>query len=168
MRSFTSLSLSFFFGKNIVSVHLSHVLRHFSNVWLYATLRTAAHQAPPSMGFSKQEHWSGLPCPPPGDLPNPGIELGSLALQAVSLPSEPPRKPRWIWVGLNPTWLVPLKEENLDMNLEIQKGDYHMGTETEIKCLRLTATERIKEVFFYGGSGRNMAFPTSWFWASSL
>ena len=47
---------------------------------------------PPSMGFSRQEWWSGLPFPSPGDLPNPGIELGSPALQADALPSEPPRK----------------------------------------------------------------------------
>ena len=53
----------------------------------------AAHQAPLSMGFSRQEYWSGLPCPPPGDLPDPGIEPRSCALQADSLPSEPPRKP---------------------------------------------------------------------------
>ena len=45
-----------------------------------------------SMGFSRQEYWSGLPCPPPGDLPNPGIQPTSPALQADSLPSEPPRK----------------------------------------------------------------------------
>ena len=44
-------------------------------------------------GFSKQEHWSGLPCPSPGDLPSPGIEPRSPALRADSLPSEPPRKP---------------------------------------------------------------------------
>jgi len=45
------------------------------------------------MGFSRQEYWSGLPCPPPGDLPNPGIKPRSLALQVESLPSEPPGKP---------------------------------------------------------------------------
>ena len=44
-------------------------------------------------GFSRQEYWSGLPCPPPGDLPNPGIEPRSPILQVDSLPSEPPRKP---------------------------------------------------------------------------
>ena len=44
-------------------------------------------------GFSRQEYWSGLPCAPPGDLPNPGIEPGSPALQADSLLSESPRKP---------------------------------------------------------------------------
>ena len=44
-------------------------------------------------GFSRQEYWSGLPCPPPGDLPNPGIKSRSPTLQAGSLPSEPPGKP---------------------------------------------------------------------------
>ena len=58
-----------------------------------ATPWTAAHQAPLTMGFSSQEHWSELPCPPPGDLPNPGIKLGSPALQADSLPDEPSGKP---------------------------------------------------------------------------
>ena len=43
-----------------------------------ATLWTVAHQAPLSMGFSRQEYWSGLPCPPPGELPDPGIKLTSL------------------------------------------------------------------------------------------
>ena len=46
------------------------------------------------MGFSRQEYWSGLPFPSPGDLPNPGIEPRSLALQADALTSEPPGKPR--------------------------------------------------------------------------
>ena len=45
------------------------------------------------MGFPRQEYWSGLPFPSPGDLPNPGIEPGCLALQEDSLPSEPPGKP---------------------------------------------------------------------------
>ena len=48
-----------------------------------------SRQAPLSMGFSREEHWSGWPCPPPGDLPSPGTEPGSPTLQADSLPSEP-------------------------------------------------------------------------------
>ena len=52
---------------------------------LFATLWILAHQCPLSMGFSRQEHWSGLPCPPPGDRPNPGIETRSPVLQAYSL-----------------------------------------------------------------------------------
>ena len=55
---------------------------------ILATLWTVACQAPLSMGFSRQEYWSGLPFPSPGDLPNPGIEPGFPALQADSLPTE--------------------------------------------------------------------------------
>ena len=58
------------------------MLSRYSRVQLFVTLWTVAHQAPMSMGFSRQEYWSGLPCPPPGDLPHPGIERGSPALQA--------------------------------------------------------------------------------------
>ena len=65
----------------------------FSHVWLFITPWTVAHQAPLSMGFSRQEYWSGLPCPPLGDFPNPGIEPRSPALQSDSLPSEPLGKP---------------------------------------------------------------------------
>ena len=54
-----------------------------------ATPWTAAHQAPPSMGFSRQEYWSGVPLPSPGDLLDPGIEHASPSLQADTLPSEP-------------------------------------------------------------------------------
>ena len=61
-----------------------------SHVQLFATPWTVAHQAPPSIEFSRQEHWSGLPFPSPGDLPNPGIEPGSPTLQADALQSEPP------------------------------------------------------------------------------
>ena len=65
---------------------LSHA-RLFVNPWTVACL------APLSMGFSRQEYWSGLPFPSPGDLPDPGIQPGSPALQADSLPSELPGKP---------------------------------------------------------------------------
>ena len=58
-----------------------------------------ARQAPPSMGFSRQELWSGLPCLPPGDLLKPGIKPKSPTLQVDSLPSEPPEKPRSPGVG---------------------------------------------------------------------
>ena len=61
-------------------------------VRLLATLWTVAYQPPPSMGFSRQEYWSGLPFPPPGDLSHPGIEPGSLALQVDALLSDPPGK----------------------------------------------------------------------------
>ena len=60
---------------------------------------TVAHQAPLSMGFSRQEYWSGLPCPPPGGLLNPGMEPRSPTLQVDSSPSEPRGKPKNTGVG---------------------------------------------------------------------
>ena len=68
-------------------------VKSLSRVRLYATPWTVACQAPLSMGFSRQDYWSGLPFPSPWDLPNSGIEPGSPALQADALPSEPPGKP---------------------------------------------------------------------------
>ena len=69
------------------------MLSHFSHVQLSVVLWTAACQAPLSLRFSRQEYWSGLPFPSPGDLLNPGIEPRSPALQEDSLPFELPRKP---------------------------------------------------------------------------
>ena len=64
-----------------------------SGVRLFVTLWTAAHQAPLSMGFFRQEYWSGLPFPSPGDLPEPGIKPRSPSFEAGALTSEPPGKP---------------------------------------------------------------------------
>ena len=64
-----------------------------SHVRFFATPWTVACQAPLPMGFPRQEYWSGLPCPPPGDLSDPGIEARSPTLHVDSLPSEPPGKP---------------------------------------------------------------------------
>ena len=72
---------------------LDLIMSVLSRVQLFATLWTVAHQAPPSMGFSRQEYWSGLLFPSPRDLPNPGIEPRSPALQADALTSQPPGKP---------------------------------------------------------------------------
>ena len=65
-----------------------------SRVRLFVTPWTVAYQAPLSMGFSRQEYWSGLPFPSPGDLPDPGIKPGSPTLEADALTSEPLGKPR--------------------------------------------------------------------------
>ena len=75
------------------------LLRCFSHIQLCVTLWTAACQAPLSMVFSRQEYWRRLPCPPPGDLPDPGIKPRSHSLQADSLPPEPPGKPKNSEVG---------------------------------------------------------------------
>ena len=68
-------------------------MKSLSSVQLFVTPWNVACQAPPSMGFSRQEYWSGWPFPSPGDLPDPGIEPGSSALQVDSLPSELPGNP---------------------------------------------------------------------------
>ena len=65
-------------------------VKSLSRIQLFVTPWTIAHQAPPSMGFSRQEYWSELPVPFPGDLSDPGIEPRSLALRAEVLTSEPP------------------------------------------------------------------------------
>ena len=69
-------------------------MKSLSRVRLSAIPQTEARQAPLSMGFSRQEYWSGLPFPSPEDLPDPGIEPSSPALQADSLPAEPQGKPK--------------------------------------------------------------------------
>ena len=63
---------------------LFYMLSHFSHVTLFATLWTVVLQGPLSMGFSRQEYWSGLPFPSPGDLPNPGIKPASLMSLALA------------------------------------------------------------------------------------
>ena len=68
-------------------------MKSLSSVQLFVIPWTVVYQASLSMGFSRQEYWSGLPFPSPGDLPDPRIEPRSPALQADSLPSEPPGKP---------------------------------------------------------------------------
>ena len=96
------LSLLIFFYQWNINIPLYHVpqfissqvmtscvcVKSLSRVLLFATPWTVAHQA--SMGFSRQEYWSGLPFPSPGDLPDPGIEPRSPALQVDALTSEPP------------------------------------------------------------------------------
>ena len=68
-------------------------VKSLSRVQLFVTPWTVAYQAPPSIGFSRQEYWSGLPFSSPGDLPDSGIELGFPTLGADALTSEPPGKP---------------------------------------------------------------------------
>ena len=78
---------------NTVIKSLKVKVKSLSHVLLFSTPRTVAYQVLPSMGFSRQEYWSGLPFPSPGDLPDPGIKPGRPALQADALLSEPPGEP---------------------------------------------------------------------------
>ena len=83
----------------------------------FVTPCTVAHQAPMYMGFPRQEYWSELPFPSPGDLSNPGIEPKSPALQADSLPSEPPGKPvtRYEFLQINKS----IKQKQIKISLKI-------------------------------------------------
>ena len=76
-----------------LSVAVKVKVKSLSRIQLFATPWTIAYQAPLSMEFSREEYWSGLPFPSQGELPDPGIERRSPALQAEVLPSEPPGKP---------------------------------------------------------------------------
>ena len=82
--------------KGSVATHEVHLLNEseseVTQSCLFATPWTVAYQAPLSMGFSRQEYWSGLPFPSSGDLPNPGIEPESPTFYVEALPSEPPGK----------------------------------------------------------------------------
>ena len=102
------------------------MLGRFSHVWLFATLWTVACQAPLSMGFSRQEYWSGLPYPPPRDLPDPGIKPTSPAvpaLQADSLPLSHQGSPTSI--------LLPLKSLALWYTMRIQLNEIGNQSQTE-------------------------------------
>ena len=81
------------------------------SVRLFVTPWPVAYQAPPSMEFSRQEYWTELPFPSPGDLPDLGIEPKSPALQADALPSEPPGKPDGFWIFRSPLLIAELREE---------------------------------------------------------
>ena len=77
----------------LISIIPISEVKSLSRVQLFATPWSVAHQPPPSMEFSRQEYWSGLPFPFPRDLPNLGIEPGSPTLWADAFPSEPPGNP---------------------------------------------------------------------------
>ena len=93
------MQLTCMWGSWDESLLLSEWVKSLSRVRLFATPWTVAYQASLSMGFSRQEYWSGLPFPSPGDLPNPGIEPGSPALEIDPLTSEPPGKPKSLLFG---------------------------------------------------------------------
>ena len=102
--SFSFVLLKDIWPSNRSSVFMRHKVKvkSLSCVWLFVTPWTVACQAPSSTGFSRQEYWSGLPFPSPGELPNPGIESGSPTLQVDSLLYEPPGNPyEYIWFPMN-------------------------------------------------------------------
>ena len=84
MKTFSLTFFTFCWLKQVTGQPTFTVLTHFSRIQLFVTLWTVARQASLSMGFSRQEYWSGLPCPPPGGLPHPGIEPASLMSPALA------------------------------------------------------------------------------------
>ena len=98
-------------------------MKSLNSVGLFATPWTVAYQAPPSMGFSRQEFWSGLPFPSSGDLPNSGIEPGSPTFQGDALTSETPGKLVKNLPAMLETWVRSLGWED-----PLEKGkDTHSG-----------------------------------------
>ena len=126
----------------------------FSRVRLFATPWTVTYQAPPSMGFSSQECWSGLPFLSLGDLPDPGIEPGSPALQADPLPSEPPWKHLLSDKEIEDFECKDIEENNrmgktrdLFKKIRHTKGTFHakMGTIKDRNNMKLIDTKEIKK-----------------------
>ncbi|CAN0516354.1 unnamed protein product [Rangifer tarandus platyrhynchus] len=95
--SFIKPTLEWSFPPSQGSLWARSEVMSLSRVRLFETPWTIADQAPPSMEFSRQEYWSGLPFPPPGDLPNPGIEPESPTLQADALILSQQGSPLWAW-----------------------------------------------------------------------
>ena len=116
------------------------VLNHFSRVGLFVAPWNVAHHAPLSMGFSRQEYWSGLPCPPPGDVPDPGIKPVSLMSPALA----------------DRFFTTRASRETLSLLFGIHK---HM---TLFKVLRQPARKKSAWVYFTN------AFKMIWFWSRPL
>ena len=122
-----------------MKVTLLSLLRLFETPW------TVAYQASPSMGFSRQEYWSGLPFPSPGDLPDPGIEPRSPTLEADALTSEPP-------VDHNKLWKI-LKEMGIPDHVTCLLRNLYASQEATVRTGHGTTTgsksgkEYIKAVY---------------------
>ena len=102
-------------------------MKSLSRVRLFATPWTVAYQAPPSVGFSRQKYWSGVPFPSPGDLSDAGIEPRSPAFQADTLTSEPPGKPlkkSGKWLQLKVTSCISSQQENQPVFETLRPGIY--------------------------------------------
>ena len=104
-------------------------VKSLSRVRLFATSWTVAHQAPPSLGFSRQEYWSGLPFPSPGDLPNPGIEPRSPALRTDVLTSQLPGKPQ---LGCRSYYYTSFTDEKIETEGNLLKVTQPISTEPKI------------------------------------
>ena len=123
------------------------VLRSLSPVWCFATPWPVARQAPLSMGILQAKYWSGLPCPPPGDLPNPVTKSRSPTLEVDSLPPEPPGKPVTLTTSIQISccWLQASQSTVLlvqECRLAIKAGQYGYAAPWLISCTGLTGASR--------------------------
>ena len=126
-----------------------------SHVQLFAIPWAVAHQAPPSMEFSRQEYWSRLPFPSPGDIPDPGIEPRSPALWADALLSELPGKPSGLWsfgkkMGCSEKWLYERHRGG-----RYRRGIGHMALEAEIAVVWPWVREHLMPPAAGGGGVEN-------------
>ena len=137
----TSTTFDFGLAYQILKVKL------LSHVQLFATPWTIAHQAPPCMEFYRQEYWSGLPFPSPGDLPNPQIVPGSPILQADTLPSEPPGIPNLKDKTKKNSSLYKLLEvqKKTEAHIEIQKYSVPNKMKFTIIGIQLKVTRHAKK-----------------------
>ena len=115
-----------------------------------ATPWTVAHQAPLSMEFSRQEYWSGLPCPHPGDLPHPGIEPGSPCVAGRFLPSEPSGKPTGVKSPRRPShavgvdWCAMLAFERAHLSERSRDGVSYRSQRFGQRCVVTQASHSSK------------------------
>ena len=118
-------------------------VKSLSRVQPFATPRTVAYKAPLSVEFSRQEYWSGLSFPSPGDLPDPGIEPGSPALQADSLPTELWRKPMYLKMHESVSlrvlskalWAVQLGKNTAWVASSFSRGSFQPRNRTQVSCI---------------------------------
>ena len=122
-------------------------MKSLSRVRLFATPRTVAHQTPPSMGFSRQEYWSGLPFPSPGDLPNPGIKPESPTFQADALTSEPPGKPSAAAKSLQscPTLCDPIDSRPPGSPWDSPGKNTEVGCHFLLQCMKVKSEREVAQ-----------------------
>ena len=123
-------------------------VKSLSRVWLFVTPWTIAYKAPLSMEFSRQEYWSGLPFPSPGDLPNSGIEPGSPVLQAYTLPWEPPVLCYLYIYKYSREWTIQQEKEKRkkkkNIKLPLFAGDWIIYLAKPIKQYKLSWNKILK------------------------
>ena len=129
-----------------ISIYLyryTYIVKVLSHVQLFVTPWTVAHQAPLSMGFSRQEQWSGLSFPSPGDLPDLGIKPRSPALQADALTSEPTGKPIQIYIYTHYVYIFTYIHSNTIKEQARWRKERRVGTpEERVEGMRMGWTHR--------------------------